>query len=163
MQTQTRMRSTTSDVSARPDTVWWQGGLMEIKARAEDTGGALGLVEGTFFYQGYGPPLHVHSREDEAMYVLEGAIRIRVGDDELVAGPGTWVWQPRGVPHTFKVESEGARALFVFTPGGLESMFEEGGVPAGDSAEPPQQEYDPEAAAALAQSYGFEVVGPLLA
>jgi uncharacterized RmlC-like cupin family protein len=95
------------------------------------------------------------------MYVLEGQIRLRVGDEEFVAGPGTWVWQPRGVPHTFKVESESARALFVFAPGGLEGMFEEGRVPAGDSAEPPQHEYDVEAAAALAKSYGFEVVGPL--
>ena len=97
------------------------------------------------------------------MYVLEGQIRFRVGDDEFVAGPGTWVWQPRGVPHTFEVESEGARALVVFTPGGLERMFEEGGVPAGASADPPRQAYDLEAAAALAKRYGFEVVGPQLA
>jgi Cupin domain len=97
------------------------------------------------------------------MHVLEGQIRFRVGDDELVAGPGTWVWQPRGVPHTFRVESEGARALLIFTPGGLERMFEDGGMPAGESAEPPQQEYDLEAAAALAKRFGFEVVGPQLA
>jgi hypothetical protein len=98
---------------------------MEMKARAEDTGGG--------------------------------------GDDEFVAGPGSWVWQPRGVPHTFSVESESARALLIFTPGGLERMFEEGGVPAGEAAEPPQQEYDVEAAAALAKRFGFEVVGPQLA
>jgi hypothetical protein len=67
------------------------------------------------------------------MYVLEGRIRFRVGDDEFAAGPGTWVWQPRGVPHSFRVESEGARALVLFTPGGLERMFEEGGVPAAES------------------------------
>jgi hypothetical protein len=71
----------------------------------------------------------------------------------------TWVWQPQA----FRVESESARALIVFTPGGLEGMFEEGGVPATGSAEPPaQEEYDLEAAGALATSYGFEVVGPLL-
>jgi quercetin dioxygenase-like cupin family protein len=157
------MRSTTSKVGPRPDAFWWQGGLMEINARAEDTGRALGVVAATFYHQGYGAPLHVHSREDEAWYVLEGQIRFRTGDDELVAGPGTWVWQPRGVPHAFKVESEGARALFMFTPGGLEGMFEEGGVPAGESAEPPQREYDVEAAVALAKRYGFEVVGPQLA
>jgi quercetin dioxygenase-like cupin family protein len=157
------MSRASSNVSARQDAFWWQASLMEIKARAEDTGGALGVVAGTFYDQGYGPPLHVHSREDEAMYVLEGQIRFRVGDDEFVAGPGTWVWQPRGVPQAFKVETEGARALCVWTPGGLEGMFEEGGVPAGDAAEPPrQEEYDVEAAAALAASYGFEVVGPQL-
>ena len=157
------MTSKASNVSPRQDSFWWQGSLMEMKARTEDTGGALGVLEGRFFEKGYGPPLHVHSREDESMHVLEGQIRFRVGDDEFVAGPGTWVWQPRGVPHTFSVESEGARALLVFTPGGIERMFEEGGVPAGESAEPPQQEYDLEAAAALAERYGFEVVGPQLA
>jgi quercetin dioxygenase-like cupin family protein len=157
------MNNTKSNGSLRQDAVWWQGSLMEIKARAEDTGGALGVLEGSFYYEGYGPPLHVHSREDEAMYVLEGQIRFRVGDDEFVAGPGSWVWQPRGVPQAFRVESDSARALVIFTPGGLEGMFEEGGVPAGESADPPQQEYDLEAAAALAKRYGFEVVGPQLA
>jgi mannose-6-phosphate isomerase-like protein (cupin superfamily) len=157
------MSSTTSSASPRQDTFWWQGGLMEIKARAEDTGGALGVLEERSF-QGYGPPLHVHSREDETMNVLEGQIRFRLGDDEFVAGPGTWVWLPRGVPHAFKVESEGARALVIFTPGGLERMFEEGGVSAGESAESPQQqEYDLEAAVALSKRFGTEVVGPQLA
>jgi hypothetical protein len=61
------------------------------------------------------------------------------------------------------VESDSARALVFFTPGGIERMFEEGGVPAGDSAGPPQQPPDPEAAAALARRFGFEVVGPQLA
>lgn len=157
------MSSTPSNVDPPQDTYWWQGSVMEIKFRAEDSAGALGVLEGRFFETGYGPPLHIHGRENEAMYVLEGQIRFRVGDDDFVAGPDTWVWQPRGVPHTFRVESEGARALVVFTPGGLERMFEEGGVPAEESAEPPQQEYDVEAAAALAKRYGFEVVGPQLA
>jgi quercetin dioxygenase-like cupin family protein len=156
------MSSTTSTDSPRQDTFWWQGSVMEIKARAEDTGGALGVLEGSFFEEGYGPPIHVHSREDEVMYVLDGQIRFRVGDDGFVADSGTWVWQPRGVPHSFRVESEGARALVIFTPGGIERMFEDGGVPAGESAEPAQQEYHLEAAAALAKRYGFEVVGPQL-
>jgi hypothetical protein len=95
--------------------------------------------------------------------VLEGEIRFRVGEDEFVAGPGTWVWRHRGVPHSFKVESERARALVMFTPGGLERMFEEGGVPAGASTEPPRQQPDPEAAAAFAKRFGFEVVGPQVA
>ena len=154
-------RSAQAETNAREDAFWWQGALMQIKARAEDTGGALGLVDGSF-YRGFGPPLHVHRREDEAMYVLEGEIRFRQGEEELLAGPGTWVWQPRGIPHAFKVEAEAARALVVVTPGGFERMFEEGGVPASDSAEPPELEYDPEAAAALVNRFGFEVVGPPL-
>jgi quercetin dioxygenase-like cupin family protein len=150
-----------SDTSTRQDSFWWQGSLMTIKARAEDTGGALGLVEGSF-YRGFGPPLHVHTREDEALYVLEGELRIRQGQRDFVAGPGAWVWGPRGVPHAFKVESESARALVIVTPGGLEQMFEDGGVPLSESAEPPEQEYNPEVAVALSKRFGFEVVGPQL-
>src|SRR5918996_2572590 len=135
------MSSAASSTQAQEDAFWWQGSLMTIKARGEDTGGALGLVDGSF-YRGFGPPLHVHSREDEAMYVLEGEIRFRQGDEEFVAGPGSWVWQPRGVPHAFKVETERARALVLVTPGGFERMFEEGGVPASESAEAPEVEYD---------------------
>jgi mannose-6-phosphate isomerase-like protein (cupin superfamily) len=157
------MSSTESNVSPGQDTAWWYGGLMEIKTRAEDTAGALGVLEGRFPYKGYGPALHVHSGEDEAIYVLEGQIRFRVGDDEFVAGPGTWVWQPRGVPQAFSVESDSARALIIFTPGGLERMFQDGGVPAAESAEPPPQpQPDPETMAALATRFGFEFVGPQL-
>jgi quercetin dioxygenase-like cupin family protein len=154
------MQRTTSGISAQ-DAYWWQGSLMRIKTRACDTAGALGVVEGTF-YRGFGPPLHVHSREDEALYVLEGEIRFRLGDDELVAGPGTWVWGPRGVPHAFKVQSDSARALVVVTPGGFERMFEEAGVPVTESSQPPQSGYDPDAAIAISKQFGFEVVGPQL-
>lgn len=155
------MATAASDIDARHDAFWWQGSLMRIKARASDTGGALGVIEGTF-YRGFGPPLHVHSREDEALYVLEGRIRFRLGDDEFVAGPGRWAWGPRGVPHAFKVESESARALVVVTPGGFEQMFEEAGTPVGESPEPPQSGYDPEAAIRISKQFGFEVVGPQL-
>jgi quercetin dioxygenase-like cupin family protein len=143
------------------DSFWWQGALMHIKARAEDTGGAVGLVDATF-PEGFGPPLHVHGREDEALYVLEGQIRFRQGDEEFVAGPGTWVWGPRGVPHAFRVESKQARALVIVAPGGFERMFQDGGVPVRGSAGPPIEEYDPAAAAALADRFGFDVVGPQL-
>jgi quercetin dioxygenase-like cupin family protein len=155
------MPTAASAINARYDAFWWQGSLMTIKARARDTAGALGVIEGTF-YRGFGPPLHVHSREDEALYVLEGQIRFRLGEDEFVAGPGTWFWGPRGVPHAFKVESESARALVVVTPGGFERMFEEAGAPVADSPEPPQSGYDPEVAIAISARFGFEVVGPQL-
>ena len=70
---------------------------------------------------------------------------------------------PRGVPHAFKLQTEHARALILVTPGGFERMFEVGGVPLSRSAEPPVQEYDPEAAVAISEQFGFDVVGPQLA
>ncbi len=151
--------ASTPDVTA--DTFWWQGSLMRIKARAADTGGAIGLVEGNF-YKGFGPPLHVHHREDEGMLVLEGEIRFRQGEEEFVAGPGTLVWGPREVPHAFTVQSNSARALVIATPGGFEQMFADGGIPASEATEPPAQRYDPDAARALAEKYGFDVIGPQL-
>lgn len=155
------MSTTATTSENQQDSYWWQGSLMRIKARAADTGGAFALVEGTF-YEGFGPPLHVHSREDEGLYVLEGEILIRQGEDEFLAGPGTLTWGPRGIPHAFKVRSATARALVLITPGGFEEMFVAGGVPLAESAEPPVEEYDPAAAAALAGRFGFEVVGPQL-
>lgn len=69
---------------------------------------------------------------------------------------------PRDVPHTFKVESEGARALILVTPGGFERMFEVGGVALSESREPPVQEYNPDDAVAISKQFGFEVIGPQL-
>jgi mannose-6-phosphate isomerase-like protein (cupin superfamily) len=153
--------SIASTAAAVGDAYWWQGSLMTIKARAADTGGALGLVEATF-YEGFGPPLHVHHHEDEGMLVLEGEIRFRQGAEELLAGPGTLVWVPREVPHAFVVQSPTARALVILTPGGFEQMFVDGGVPVSEAAEPPAQDYDPDAARALAAKFGFDVIGPQL-
>ncbi len=155
------MSDVTSALSRHEDAFWWQGGLYRMKARAADTGGALGLVEASL-YRGFGPPLHVHHREDEAFYVIEGEIRFRQADQEFVGGPSTWVWGPREVPHTFKVESESARALILVTPAGFERMFELGGVPVSASPEPPVQEYDPDHTVAISSRFGFEVIGPQL-
>lgn len=155
------MSNVASTHNAEQDAYWWQGGLYHIKARGESTAGALGLVEASL-YRGFGPPLHVHRREDEAIYVIEGKVRFRQGEEEFVGGPGSWVWGPRGVPHAFKVESERARIFVVVTPPGFERMFEVGGVSVSESAEPPVQEYDPEEAVAISEQFGFEVVGPQL-
>lgn len=151
------MTSIASNSGTDSDAYWWQGGLMRIRARAADTGGALGLVEGSF-YEGFGPPLHVHHREDEGMLVLEGEIRFRQGDREFTAGPGALVWGPRDVPHSFKVQSPHARALVIVSPGGFEEMFVAGGVPQTESSEPPTEHYNPDAAQALAEQFGFEVI-----
>ena len=156
-----------STVASNPDpdtateSYWWQGSLMTIRARAADTSGAVGLIEGSF-YEGFGPPLHVHHREDESMLVLEGKIRFRQGEREFTAGPGTFVWGPREVPHAFRVQSRRARALVLVTPGGFEEMFAAGGVPAGEASEPPNQRYDSDAARALGEKFGFDVIGPQL-
>jgi cupin domain len=52
---------------------------------------------------GFGPPLHIHHREDEAFYLLDGAMQVVCGEDRWEAGPGSLVMLPRGVPHAFVV------------------------------------------------------------
>ena len=141
--------------------VWWQGALMTLKAHHASTNGALGLVEARF-PAGFGPPLHLHHREDEALYVLEGELRCRLGDRELTAGPGELVFGPREQPHTFKAGPGGARALVVLTPAGFEQLFLEGGIPAHDPTTPPADDYDLQQVIELSATYGMDIIGPPL-
>ena len=144
------------------DAVWWQGNLFRIKGGGEHTGGTLGLAEAKM-WPGMATPLHVHHREDEAFYILDGEMRFRRGDEEFTAEPGDFVFGPREVPHSFKVLEGGARVLVLMTPAGLEQMFVEGGTPVRDSEERPAEHYDMERIRALATKYGWDVVGPPMA
>lgn len=97
------------------------------------------------------------------LYILDGEIRLRRGDDEFTAGPGEFVFGPREVPRCFKVLDGGARALVLLTPAGLEEMFVEGGVPAHEGMVPPAMGYDMQRVTALAVKYGWDVLGPPIA
>jgi mannose-6-phosphate isomerase-like protein (cupin superfamily) len=147
--------------ASEPSMLWWQGALMTLKAHRGSTGGAFGLIE-VRWPASFGPPLHVHHREDETFYVLDGELRCRLGDQELTAGPGQLVFGPRKLPHTFKVGPAGARALVLLTPAGLEQMFQEGGIPAHDTTTPPAQDYDVQQVIRLSANYGMDVIGPPL-
>lgn len=95
-----------------------------IKPTASQTGGTVGAVE-ILSPQGAAPPLHVHEREDEAFYVLEGDYTIFVGDRVLDAGPGTLAFGPRGVVHGYVVRSAVGRHLSLTVPAGFEHFFED--------------------------------------
>ena len=95
-----------------------------ILATASDTNGVLGAIE-VASPGGAVPPLHVHHREDEAFYVVEGEYSVFIGDDVTTASPGTWVWGPRDVPHGYQIHSERGRHLSLTMPGGFEAFFEE--------------------------------------
>jgi quercetin dioxygenase-like cupin family protein len=109
--------------SAEPgNSFWYVGQLMSALAEGEDTGGRLTVYE-ILFPPDSGPPLHVHEREDEAFYVLEGGLSVRMGDEEFEATAGSFVFQPRGVPHTFRSSGDGARVLLLVVPSGFEDYF----------------------------------------
>ena len=141
---------------------WFLQNRMTIKATAEETGGAFGLLE-SWIAVGSSPPLHIHRREDESFWVIEGRIRFRCADEEFVAEAGSFVFLPRDVPHTFIVEGEQtAHVLTLVTPGGMERFFVDGGrVPEGPGLPPP----GPPDIARLkeaAELYGSEIIGPPL-
>jgi mannose-6-phosphate isomerase-like protein (cupin superfamily) len=94
-----------------------------LKATAESTGGALTVFEEN---EPVDTPLHVHEREDEVFYVLEGEHVFQVGEREHRAGPGDLVFAPRGVPHAQRrVVPRRGRTLIMTSPGGLEGFFRE--------------------------------------
>ena len=138
---------------------WFLGTLVRIRAAAGDTAGRLGLFEQEA-RQGFSPPLHVHRREDTALFVIEGAITVRVGDDRRAVGPGGFVWLPRDVPHTFRVESETVRQLELVAPAGFEQFHVDASDPAAALEVPPPGEPDiPRLLEAIAP-YGAEIIGP---
>lgn len=134
-------------ISARPELAnarWWFGALAVIKAGAADTGGQLTIVEVTE-PPGAEAPLHVHHREDEGFYVLDGSVTIQVGDeDPVVAGPGDFAWGPRDIPHRYTVGAGGCRMLFICTPAGFENLVSDMSVPAEALTLPPQPRAEPD-------------------
>jgi hypothetical protein len=95
-----------------------------VRASAESTGGAFSLFEEIPPLAD--TPLHIHARDDELFYVLEGRHVFRVGEEEFPAGPGGMVFAPRGIPHSQQrvVPGEG-RILAMTVPGGLDGFFRE--------------------------------------
>ena len=141
---------------------WFTQNRMTIKATAEMTGGAYGLVE-AIGPAGSGPPLHVHHREDEAFWLLEGRLTVRCGDETFTAGPGSYTFLPRGVPHTFRVEGDQpARLLSICSPGGFEAYFAAAGRPAEDDGLPPNVPPDVALLRSTGEPFGLEIVGPPL-
>lgn len=98
------------------------GMLLSFLARSADTGGSLALLEGRG-KPGMEPGRHVHRREDETVYVIDGSIRFEAGGDEFEVGPGETIFLPRNVPHGFKILSDEMHALLLLTPGGLDEWF----------------------------------------
>jgi quercetin dioxygenase-like cupin family protein len=100
---------------------WWLGALAVIKATAADTGGQLTVMDVTD-PPGVEAPLHVHHREDEAFWILDGDVTFEVGGKTIEASAGDFVFGPRDIPHRYKVGDAGSRMLFILAPGGFEEL-----------------------------------------
>ena len=143
--------------------VWYMGNLFTILAGSEENGGRFALIE-MLAPKGTEPPRHVHQREDEAFYMLEGEITFYIGDETYVATPGKFVFAPRGIPHSWVVETDVVHKLVTLTPGGAEEHFRDPRFsgPALTPTLPPPPEVPPDMAALVAdmERYDVEVVGP---
>jgi quercetin dioxygenase-like cupin family protein len=135
------------------------GDVYRFLATGQDTNGKYALWE-AIVGPGSGPPAHVHSREEEGFFVLEGEITLQVGDERIVAKAGTFANLPVGTLHSFKNESRHtAKMLISVAPAGLEEMFFEVGVPVppGATSAPPPAREEIEKLLEIAPWYGIEI------
>src|SRR5450631_4266736 len=123
-----------------------------FKVAPSDTGGNLFVIEHAHLIKG-GPPLHLHVRQEEYFFVMEGEVLFQIGDSRKLLHPGDSILGPRGIPHTFSSVGETpGRMLITFTPAGkMEAFLRATAVP-----NPPKQD------AAFFRDYEMELVGPPL-
>lgn len=140
--------------------LWIVGDTMTLKATGESTGGQLVMLE-NLTAPGGGPPPHIHTREDEFFYVLDGTFEIRIGDDMHHVGPGGFAYVPRGTVHNFRNSADTpSRILIGFTPGGMDGFFRAAGRAAlDDGPAPPFDDDEIARTVAAAPRYGVELVG----
>lgn len=144
------------------EALWFFGELLTILGDGEQTGGRLAVVEHQA-QRGVSPPWHLQPGDDEAFVVLEGEMTFWGGDRDVPlqrGGPGTYALLPRGVPHSFRVESDRARWLTIHSPAGHERFYRAGGEPATDRAQAPAGEPDFAKLDAACREHGVEILGP---
>jgi len=143
-------------------TVGVVGDVYRFLATGEDTNGKYAMWHATV-PPGGGPPPHIHSREEEAFFILEGEIAIYLGEERLVASAGMFANMPIGKLHCFKNETQKpAKLLITVAPAGLEKMFFEIAqpvAPGATSAPPPTEEMIAKLVA-IAPTYGIEIKLP---
>ena len=140
------------------------GDVYRFLATSEETNGKYAMWE-AIVPPGGGPPPHVHSREEEGFYILEGEITFQIGEDRVVAKAGMFANMPVGTPPSFKNDSDKpAKMIISIAPAGLEKMFFEFGVPllAGSTTGLPPTKEEIEKLMAIAPQYGIEIKVPHL-
>jgi quercetin dioxygenase-like cupin family protein len=138
------------------------GDIYRFLATGKETNGNYATFE-ALVPPGGGPPPHVHSREEESFYVLEGEITFTVNGERIVATAGAFANIPVGTPHAFKNESaRPARMIISVAPAGVEEMFFEFGVPVapGTQTAPPPTEAEIKKLIEIAPKYGITLLPP---
>jgi len=147
--------------ATKKEQLWFGDSLVTVHAAHAQ---GISMMESLTPY-GYSPPLHIHHAEDELFHVLDGELALHVGDSDLRLAAGETIVAPRGVAHTFRVDSpDGARVLLVTTEGDFERMVRSVSRPAEQSALPtpsgPPTPEQAEAFTAACRANRLELVGP---
>jgi mannose-6-phosphate isomerase-like protein (cupin superfamily) len=138
-----------------PEAIAFAGVRCDIKLSWEQTGGAFCLCDITA-PPGNATPPHVHSREDETMYLLEGALEATVGDQTVSVKPGETIFLPRDVPHQVRNAGAGdARYVLVCNPAGFERFVRASGNTDFNAAPVPVERL-----IAIAAEYGIAIPPP---
>jgi mannose-6-phosphate isomerase-like protein (cupin superfamily) len=141
---------------------WVVDHRMTVLIAGEQTKNAYSVLE-VFILPGGGTPPHIHHREDELFYLLEGDITILAGEQTVRASAGTCVHIPAGTVHTFRNEGGGpGRMVVTYTPAGFENYFSTVGTPAthGDETAPPVTQEALERLRAYAPQFNLEILPP---
>jgi quercetin dioxygenase-like cupin family protein len=154
----------TRSVISSPDTqvaIWFLGVLSQVRLSGEQTDGAFSLTD-NLARRGDGSPVHVHDRDDETFFVLDGELRVVAGEDDYTAGPGTVAVLPRRLRHAYVVTSATARFLTLHAPAGFEQFAAEVGQPAQALTLPPEPAGPPDFAALTqtAARHGITILAP---
>jgi quercetin dioxygenase-like cupin family protein len=158
--------SQTGSAATAREQLWFLNSLVTVHVRHEEGTDGLSVLEALSPY-GDSPPMHVHQAEDELFHVLEGELRVCAADADSRIGPGQTMLAPKGMPHTYRVESPaGARYLVITRRGDFESFVRDIGRRAArpelpDPQGPPTPEQT-DALTAAARRHGIELVGPPL-
>ncbi len=140
---------------------WFMNAYLNIILPQAESAANVSMIEHKMA-KDFGPPLHVHTDEDETFYALEGHFRFRVAGETLQLETGQSLHVPGGVVHTFRVLSDIGRLLTV-TNGSFEPMVRAASVPARFADLPPPAPFTPEdqtRLAVLCNQNGIQFLGP---
>ncbi|TJY43856.1 cupin domain-containing protein [Cohnella pontilimi] len=136
------------------------GNKVSLLVLGEETQGQYAIIQ-TEERKGFEPPPHVHTREDENFYVLEGEVTYFIADQVIRATPGTYVHAPRGIEHTFKLNTDLAKVLVSVYPSGFEKFVRELSIPVPDqmpsALEGPPSPEEVQRLISIAKKYGIEM------
>jgi len=143
---------------------WAMSSLFEHLVEGDATGGTLGAALVTQ-PPGVATPLHRHTREAEAFFLIEGRMSYQAGEELFELYSGCFIYLPRSLPHAFRIRGEApARMLALTVPAGILGLYDDVGLPATEHRLPGDDGQSPEVEIPkwvdVSPRYGLEVVGP---